>query len=67
MRQYLRAHNQGHHTINRLEERGVERTREGHRQSDEHWNRLKGDVGETSKRRDGAHMAFFERIDTIVN
>ena len=35
-----------------------ERTREGHRQSDEHWNRFKGDVGETSDRRDGEHMAF---------
>ena len=28
----------------------LERTREGHRQSDEHWNRFKGDVGETSER-----------------
>ena len=36
----------------------LERTREGHRQSDEHWNRFKGDVGETSERRGGAHMRF---------
>ena len=28
----------------------------GHRQSDEHWNRFKGNVGETSERRGGAHM-----------
>ena len=53
---------QGHHTTDRLEERGVEsrtifleRTREGHRQSNEHWNRFKGNVGETSERRGGAH------------
>ena len=60
LRHYLRAQSQGHDTIDRLEERGVEResakrsslkgTREGHRQSDEHWNRFKGDVGETSER-----------------
>ena len=41
----------------------LERTREGHRQSDKHWNRFKGDAGETS----GAHilyiMGFSERIE----
>ena len=42
-------------------------TRKGHRQSDEHWNCFKGIVGETSQRRGGAHMGFFERIDTILN
>ena len=56
---------QRRHTIDRLEERGVERgsarrsslkrTREGHRQSDEHWNRFKRNVEETSGRRGGAH------------
>ena len=77
LRHYLRAQSQGHHTIDRLEERGVERgsarltiflwkdEREGHRQSDEHWNRFKGNAGETSERRGGAHMGFSERIDTI--
>ena len=45
----------------------LERTREGHRQSDEHWNRFKGNLGETSERRDGAHMDFSEGIDTILN
>ena len=44
-----------------------ERTREGHRRWDEHWNRFKGNVGETSERRCGAHMGFSERIDTILN
>ena len=31
-------------------------TRDGHRQSDEHWNSFKGNVGETSERRGGAYM-----------
>ena len=68
-----------HRTIENLEERGVERgsvrrsslkgreTREGHRQSDEHWNRSEGNVGGTSGRRSGAHMGFSERIDTTLN
>ena len=38
-----------------------------HRQSDEHWNGFKGDDGETSERRGGAHMGFTERTDTILN
>ena len=59
-----------------LEERSVERGstkrsslkgREGHRQSDEYWNRFNGNVGETSDRRDEAHMGFSERTDTILN
>ena len=33
----------------------------------EHWNRFKVNVGETSERRVGAHMGFPERIDTIFN
>ena len=75
----MRAQSQGHHTIDRLEERGVgrgsarrssvlERTREGHRQSDEHWNRFKGDAGELL--RDGVErivMDLSERIHTILN
>ena len=43
----------------------LERMREGHRQSDEHWNCFKGNVGETSE--GGAHMGFAKRIDTILN
>ena len=33
------------------------------------WNRFKGNVGETSERRGGAHkiIDFSERIDTILN
>ena len=45
----------------------LERTRESHRQSDEHWNRFKGNVGETSEKRVGAHMGFSERKHTILN
>ena len=77
LRHYQRAQSQGHHTIDHLEERGVERgsarrsslkgMRAGHHQSDEHWNFFKGDSGETSDRWDGAHMGFSERIDTILN
>ena len=36
----------------------LEMTREGHRHSDEHWNRLKGGVRETSERRGGAHTYY---------
>ena len=49
----------------RRAKRKLERTREGHRQSDEHGNRFKGNVGETSERRGGAYMGFSERIETI--
>ena len=45
----------------------LERTTEGHRQSDEHWNCFKGNFGETSVRRGGAHMCFPEHGDTILN
>ena len=36
----------------------TERMREGHRQSDEHWNCFKGDVGETSERWSGVCGLF---------
>ena len=52
-----------HHRSPGGERRGkifLERTRESHRQSGEHWNRFKGNVGETSERRHGAHMGFSE-------
>ena len=45
----------------------LEGTREDHCQSDEHWNRFKGNVGETSERRTGENMDFSERIDSILN
>ena len=77
LRHYLRAQSQDHHTVDRLEEGGVKRgsgrrssfkrIREGHRQSDEHRNCFKGDDGEASERRFGAHMGFSETIDTVFN
>ena len=51
----------------KVEERGVERMKEGHCQSDEHWNCFKGNVGETSERHGEAHVGFSERTDTILN
>ena len=36
----------------------LQRTREGHHRSDEHWNRFEGDIGETSERQGGAHMGL---------
>ena len=45
----------------------LERTRKGHRQSNQHWNCFKGNIGDTPERRCGAHMGFPERIDTILN
>ena len=43
------------------------REAQGHCQSDECWNRFKGDVGETFDRQGGAHMGSSDRIDTILN
>ena len=64
----MRTQSQGHHTIDRLEERGVDRGFLDRRSSlkDEHWNCSKGNVVETSERRDGTHMGFSEGVDTIL-
>ena len=45
----------------------LKRMKECHRQSGEHWNCFKGNIGETFERRGGAHMDFFERLNTILN
>ena len=70
LRHYLRTQSQGHHTIYRLEERGVVRgsARRSSLKGRERAivNRFKGNVGETSERGSGAHMDFFEHIDTIL-
>ena len=39
----------------------------GHRQSDQHYNCSKGNSGETSERRGGAHMGFPYCVDTLSN
>ena len=77
LRDYLRAQSQGHHTIDRLEDRGVERgsarrssskgRERDHHHSDEHRNCFKGDVVETSETMGGAIMGFSGRINTILN
>ena len=77
LRHYLRAQIQGHHTIDRLEEKGVERG-SARRSSLKGRERaivsqtnigtvFQGNVGETSERRGEAHMGFSERLDTILN
>ena len=46
----------------------LERTREGHRQSDEHGDCFKGNAGERSETgKERIIMGFSERIDTILN
>ena len=72
LRHYERVQNQGYHTIDRLEERGVERA-SARRSS------LKGreraivkqtfqlEPFQTSDRRGGAQVGFSERIYTILN
>ena len=45
----------------------LERMREGHHQSDEHWNCFKGNFGETSVRQSGAHLGFSELKDTSLS
>ena len=76
LRHYLRVQSQGHHTIDRLEERGVERgsarrsSSKGRERAIVNQTNIGTDsnfVGETSGRRRGAHMGFSERINTILN
>ena len=43
----------------------LERTREGHHQSDEQWNCFKDNGGESSERQGEVHTGFSERRDTI--
>ena len=39
-----------------------ERTREGHRHSDEHWNHFNGNIGETERRGGAVHVGLSECI-----
>ena len=72
---YLWTQSQEHHSIDRLEERGdrstiiLDRTRESHLQSNQHWNCSKGYVEKlTSETRlGGAHVGFFERMSATLN
>ena len=70
LKHYLRAQSQGHHTIDGLDERGVERgslRRPSSKEQRESLEPFQGDVGKTYERRCGALMGFSECIDTIVN
>ena len=72
-----RAQSQGHHTVGRLEERGVDRgssrrpSLKGRERAIVNQTNIgtvsKATLGETSERRDGEHMGFSERIDTALN
>ena len=44
----------------------LRRARDVDRDPQNHWNRFRGNFGET-ERRGGAHMGFSERINTILN
>ena len=76
LRHYLRAQSQGHHTSDRLEERGVERgsasrfSLKGRKRAVINQTNTrtisKGMLG-TAERRDGAQMGFSKCIDTILN
>ena len=76
LRHYLRAQSQGHHTIDCLEEWGMERG--SARQSSFKGREMaivnQMNTGTVSKavfgklrERDGAHMGFSEHIDTVLN
>ena len=77
LRHYLRAQSQGHHTTDRLEERGVEigsarrSSLKGRERAIVSQTNIatvsKAALGETSETRDGAHMGFSEHVDTIWN
>ena len=73
LRHYLQAQSHGHHTIDGLEETGVERgsARRSSLKGREsaivsqmnRWNHFKGNVRETSERWGGAHMVVSKCID----
>ena len=76
LRHYLREQSQAHsHTIDRLEEKGVDTgsasrsSLKGRQMAIVRRTRIgtAGNLGETSERRGGAHVDFFERIDSILN
>ena len=74
LRHYLRVQSQGHHTTDRLEERGVERgsARRSSLKGRERAIINQTNIGTVSKAALGkllreTHMGFSERIDTILN
>jgi len=65
LKHYMRAQIQGQHSIDHLEEKGVERGSATRSSLKSDWNCFKGN--ETAERQGGAHMGFSERIDTILD
>ena len=74
---YLQAQSQGHYTIGRLEQRGMERgsvrrsSLKGRERAIVNQTNIgtvsKATLGKLLEKRGGAHMGFSERIDTILN
>ena len=70
LKHYMWAQSQGHRTIDHQEKRSLERgsarqsslkgMREGRCQSDELWNRFRGNTGETSEGQGAAHRYHLE-------
>ena len=77
LRHWLRAQSRGHHTIDRLEERGVEResarrsSLKGRERAIVNQKKIgtvsKATLGKMSEGRDGAHKVFTERVNIILN
>ena len=77
LRHYVRVQSHGHHPIDRLEERGVERgsarrsSLKGRERAIVNQTNIgtvsKATLGETSERRGGAHKGMSARIDNISN
>jgi len=72
LRRYLQVQGQGHHTIDRLEERGSARLSAMEGQARAIFNQMNdGTVSKTTLgkplRRGGAYMGFSKHIDTILN
>ena len=77
LRHWLRAQSHGHHTIDRLEERGVEKesarrsSLKGRERAIVNQKTIgtvsKATLGKTSEGWDGAHKVFTERVNIILN
>ena len=73
LRHYLRTQSRGHHTIDRLEEREVERgsarrhSLKGRERAIVSQTNIRTVSKATLERRDAAHMGFSKLVDTILN
>ena len=77
LRNFLNTDKPDHHSIDRLDERGVEKgsgrhsTLQGRERSvfnqANNWHCFEGNLGETAERRGGASMGLSERYDAILS